>query len=163
MKERSIPANDMFASACRIYEREKLNNISPYPGVIPALREIQDLGFPMVIVTDAQKADAIKRLGKCGLNPYFDTIITSDLVKKKKPDPGPFLYGLHETRTLPENTLFVGDSPRRDIEPCTRLGIRTVYARYGDRFSTTRPCTTASFTIDAMQQLPSIVRKLARQ
>lgn len=162
MVERGLSTDGMFDRACRIYRDEKLNSITPYPGVMQSVREIRSLGLPMVIVTDAEQEQALERLGKCGLVPYFDSVITSDLVKKKKPDPEPFLYGLRELGTRPDNALFIGDSPRRDIEPCLHLGIRTVYARYGDRFASERPCTGADFTIDAIPELVPIIRKLAR-
>jgi putative hydrolase of the HAD superfamily len=161
MQERRIPTNGMYETACRIYHTEKIKNIVPYPGVMQSVREIKSLGHPMVIVTDAEKTDAVLRLEKCGLLPFFDSIVSYDVVKKKKPAPEPFLFGLDALHARPENALYIGDSPRRDIEPCQKLGIRTVYARYGDRFSKTRPCTSADFIIDTMKELPDIIRSLS--
>ena len=37
-------------------------------------------------------------------------------------------------RARPDEVLFIGDSPRRDIEPCKKLGIRKVYTRYREPF-----------------------------
>jgi putative hydrolase of the HAD superfamily len=52
---------------------------------------------------------------------------------------------------------LIGDSPRRDIEPGHHLGIRTVYARYGDRFSDDRSDIPADFVIDTIADLPGIL------
>jgi putative hydrolase of the HAD superfamily len=64
-------------------------------------------------------------------------------------------------RALPEEALLVGDSPHRDMEPGKRLGIRTVYARYGDRFSTERTALHADFIIDSMNDLLPVVSGLS--
>ncbi len=77
-------------------------------------------------------ADARQRLETSGLASYFDHIVTCDHTGKKKPDPAPFLLALDLLGTGAHETLMVGDSPRRDIEPGHRLGLVTAYARYGD-------------------------------
>jgi putative hydrolase of the HAD superfamily len=160
MQERRIPTNGMYDEACRIYATEKLRHITPYPGVAKTLQAIREMGFSTGIVTDAEKADATLRLDKCGLSRYFDCMITFDMIGVKKPAPDPFLTALGMISALPEHTLFIGDSPRRDIEPCKKLGIRTVYARYGDRFSKTRDYNGADFVIDRMDQVLGIVEGL---
>lgn len=160
MEERSIPADDRFDAACRVYEAEKLRHITPYPGVVTTLQSLKDAGYPLCIVTDAHSRDAVLRLEKIRLLPLFQGMVSYDMVKIKKPDPGPFLAALAMMKADPETTLLVGDSIRRDIEPCSRLGIRTVYARYGDRFAADRTRYDADFTINGMDELPPILEQL---
>jgi putative hydrolase of the HAD superfamily len=121
-----------YQECCRIYHREKMRHIIAYPGVAPTLSRLRDRGFPTALVTDAHNDDARQRLETSGLSPYFDHIITCDHTGKKKPDPAPFLLALDLLGTSAHETLMVGDSPRRDIEPGHRLGLVTAYARYGD-------------------------------
>jgi putative hydrolase of the HAD superfamily len=61
-------------------------------------------------------------------------------------------------RAEKEQTLLVGDSPRRDIRPARDLGLHTVYARYGDRFSKERECPEADYSINGMDELLPIIR-----
>jgi putative hydrolase of the HAD superfamily len=157
MEERRIPTNGMYDQACRIYASEKLRYITPYPGVKKTLAAIRARGFATAVVTDAERPDATLRLNKCGLTSFFDCVVTCDRVGVKKPAPDPFLAALDMVRARPDEVLFIGDSPRRDIEPCRKLGIRTVYARYGDRFSKTRDDIGADFVIDRMDELLRIV------
>lgn len=56
-----------------------------------------------------------------------------------------------------DEAILIGDSPRRDIEPGHTLGIRTVYARYGDRFSDDRSPVPGDYVIDAIADLPEIL------
>ncbi|MDD1693344.1 MAG: HAD family hydrolase [Methanoregula sp.] len=160
MEERTIPSDGTFEKACRIYETEKLRHISPYPGVAETLQQLHERGYPMCIVTDAHSRDATLRLEKIGLLPYFTGMVAYDMVNVKKPAPGPFLTALEMMRASPDEALLVGDSIRRDIEPCSRLGIRTVYARYGDRFADGRKKPGADFIIDRMDELPRIIDQL---
>jgi len=161
MAERGLATDDSFTKACHWYEREKLRNITPYPGVADALQHIREEGLAMGIVTDAHSRDAVLRLEKTGLIRFFAGMVTYDMVQVRKPAPQPFLSALEMMRAGTADSLFVGDSPRRDLEPCRHLGIRTVYARYGDRFSATREYAGADFVIDGMEELRSIVTSLS--
>ena len=157
LSARRIPVNGTFDAACRIYDTEKLRHIVPYPGVSDTLAMLHRSGYPMGIVTDAEKKDAMRRLGKCGIHSLFDCIVTFDVIRKKKPSPEPFRYALRQMNVSPEEVLLVGDSPRRDIEPCRALGIRTAYARYGDRFSSGREAVFSDYVMDCIDQLPVIL------
>ena len=158
--DRSLSHDGMYKEACRIYETVKLRNITPYPGVLETLEILRECGYMMGIVTDAHSKDATLRLEKVGLLPFFCGMVTYDMVGVKKPSPDPFLFALEMMKAKTHEVLLVGDSPRRDIGPCRLLGIRSVYARYGDRFSDDRSECVADFTIDAMDELPDILVRL---
>ena len=161
MDDRSLSHDGMYKNACRIYEIEKLKHITPYSGVMETLELLRESGYPMGIVTDAHSKDATLRLEKAGLLPFFCGMVTYDMVGVKKPAPDPFLFALEMMKAKTNEVLLVGDSPRRDIEPCRLLGICSVYARYGDRFSDDRSEFAADFTIDAMDELPGILARLS--
>ncbi|MGB7788218.1 HAD family hydrolase [Methanoregula sp.] len=160
MQERDIPVDGNFTVACTIYENQKLAHITPYAGVTETLQTLRNQDFPMCIVTDAHSRDATLRMERSGLLPFFSGMVSWDMAGAKKPSPEPFLTALGMMQAGPEGAVFIGDSPRRDIQPCTKLGIRTVYARYGDRFSPTREFRDADFIIDAMDELPAILAAL---
>ena len=159
MNERGIFIDELFRKACRVYETEKLHHIVPYEGVAETLQLLRSQGYNMGIVTDAHSRDATLRLLKTGLLEFFCCMVSYDMVKVKKPDPAPFQLALEMLNARPGETILVGDSPRRDIEPCRNLGIRTVYARYGDRFSKDRTTVIADYCIDSMRDLPEILSR----
>lgn len=158
LNDRAIPADGQYEKACRIYESAKLRSIIPYDGVTETLEQLSGMGYRMAIVTDAHSRDATLRLEKIGLLPFFDCMISFDMTGRKKPAPDAFLLALEAMKAGAGETVVIGDSPRRDIEPCHGLGIRTVYARYGDRFSDDRSDVPADYTIDSMTELPGILR-----
>ena len=111
-----------FTKACHCYEREKLRNIIPYPGVADALQQIREQGLAMGIVTDAHSRDAVLRLEKTGLIRFFAGMVTYDMVQVRKPAQQPFLSALEIDKGRYADSLFVGDSPRRDLEPSPAPG-----------------------------------------
>ena len=161
MTDRSIEPDGQYREACRLYETEKLRHIIPYPGVKDTLEMLRKSGYPMGIVTDAHSKDATIRLEKVGLLPFFCGMVSYDVVGVKKPAPDPFLFALEMMQAKNHEALLVGDSPRRDIEPCRNLGICSVYARYGDRLSDDRSEFEADFTLDSMDELPGILGSLS--
>jgi putative hydrolase of the HAD superfamily len=161
MQDRGIPVPGSYDTAWRIYEQEKIRAITPYPGVPDTLSLIRDQGLPMGIITDAHSRDAVRRLEKTGLLPFFSCMVTYDLVRVKKPAPEPFMVALAMLKSTADEVLLVGDSPRRDIEPGKSLGIRTVYARYGDCFSPDRSSVQADYIIDTIKELPEILSSLS--
>jgi putative hydrolase of the HAD superfamily len=163
MEERNIPVNGVYRSACQEYEKAKLGNIFPYAGVPGTLQSLHEQGYNMGIVTDAHSRDATLRLEKTELLPFFCCIVSFDMIRVKKPAPEPFLFALEMMKAHSGEAVLIGDSPRRDIEPCRSLGIKTVYARYGDRLSRDRSNVPADFVIDAMEELPDILLGLERK
>jgi HAD superfamily hydrolase (TIGR01509 family) len=62
-----------------------------------------------------------------GLASLFAVLVDSHRVGAQKPDPAIFRAALEALRALPETTLFVGDSLRRDREGARRMNMRFVW------------------------------------
>lgn len=156
--DHALPVDGSFRKACQVYENVKLEQIVPYDGVPATLKELQEMGLHMAIITDAHSRDATRRMEKSGLLGFFDSMVAWDMVKVKKPAHEPFIFALEMMKATPGSSLLVGDSPHRDIRPARALGMRTVYAKYGDRFSSVRECPEADFIINCMDELLPILR-----
>lgn len=143
----------LFKEASETYEEVKLSSISPYPGVQELIPAISESGIGMTIVTDAESRQAKERLTKLGLYDYFQSVITPDITGKRKPDPTNFFNAMQVMKTLPEQTMIVGDSPKREIEPGNKLGLMTVYAKYGDWIKTPFPSIKPDYTLEKFEDL----------
>ena len=110
------------------------------------------------VVTDAPKANAWMRLCYLNLHHNFDLVITYDDTRERKPARAPFMAALDGLGLAPAEVLMVGDWPERDMVGARNVGIRTVFARYGDTFDTVR--SGADFEIDDIFQLVEIVDRL---
>jgi putative hydrolase of the HAD superfamily len=123
---------EVFQKCCRLYEEEKLRSVSPFPGMPDTLEALLRKNLTLGVVTDAHAHHARSRLGKTGLLDYFPIVVTTEMTGQKKPSPAPFLLALSLLGSGAGETLLVGDSLRREIEPGIRLGMITAHAAYGD-------------------------------
>ncbi|WNY24564.1 HAD family hydrolase [Methanolapillus millepedarum] len=133
LREKYVFSDDLFSDCCQIYEETKIDNILLYDGVAETIESLKKMECAFVVVTDANTENATKRLRKAGIYDLVDGIFAHDMSGKKKPDLGVFEYALNKTSRQANESIFIGDSLRRDIAPAKKIGMLTAYAAYGDR------------------------------
>jgi len=143
----------ILAAGINAYLSAKL--IGPYPNVKPTLKKLKNKKIKLGIVTDAPSLKAWKRLNAMGLDDVFDTVIAFEDSKKKKPHQLPFKLALKKVRLMPEEVLFVGDWPERDIKGAKKAGMKTAFARYGSK----RSRCNADYVIDDIKEILDIIDK----
>jgi putative hydrolase of the HAD superfamily len=126
-----------------------------YPHVNRTLLALLKRGLRLAVISDAPRQEAWLRLCYLGLQHIFDTVVAFEDTGERKPSPVPFRVVLDRLGIAPEEALMVGDWPERDIVGAAELGIRTVFARYGDTFGTRE--SGADYEIDDIYRLVSIV------
>ncbi len=158
MNDKDVLSEDIFTEASAVYEEIKLASITPYPGVMELIPAIAETGIGMTIVTDAESRQARERLTKIGLYHHFQSVVTPDITGKRKPDPANFYSAMEIMKTIPEETMVVGDSPKREIEPGNKLGLTTVYAKYGDWIKTPFPSIKPVHVLESFYDLSDILK-----
>ena len=148
----------ILAAGIVAYRRVRDSALVLYPHVQLTLVELTRRGLRLAVVTDAPKANAWMRLCYLNLHHNFDLVITYDDTRERKPARAPFMAALDGLGLAPAEVLMVGDWPERDMVGARNVGIRTVFARYGDTFDTVR--SGADFEIDDIFQLVEIVDRL---
>lgn len=129
-----------------------------YPKVQLTMLELARRGIRLGVVSDAPRDQVWQRLCSLGLQHVFDAVVTFDDTRVRKPDPAPFREVLQRLGVPPEESLMVGDWPERDVVGGRSLGMRTVFARYGDTFGTVE--SGADHDIDDVHELVGIVDRL---
>ena len=143
------------------YRRAKEAAMVLYPHVQLTLVELSKRGLKLAVITDAPREQAWLRLCYLGLHHLFDSVITFEDTYQKKPHPKPFLKVLSLLAVEPENALMVGDWPERDVAGAKKIGIKTVFARYGETFGVVD--SGADYEIDDIMSLLTIVDDLNRK
>ncbi len=115
-------------------------------------------GIKLAVVSDAPSREAWMRIYYLNLHHHFDFVLTFDDTNARKPSPIPFQMALKELKTEPSETLMVGDWPERDVAGANNLGIRTIFARYGDSFGTID--SGADWDINDVYEIVGIVNEL---
>ncbi len=90
-----------------------------------AKQALDDLGYPICIVSNADHADAEAVVARHGLR--VDYIVTSELARSYKPDGVIFGAAMRQTGWRRERVIHVGDSLHSDIGGAIRAGLRNVW------------------------------------
>ena len=150
--------NKYLAAAIVAYRRAREANLLLYPNVNHTLVELMKIGIKLAVVSDAPSREAWMRIYYLNLHHHFDIVLTFDDTNARKPSPIPFQMALKELKTEPSETLMVGDWPERDVAGANNLGIRTIFARYGDSFGTIN--SGADWDINDVYEIVGIVNEL---
>ncbi len=148
----------LLAAGIVAYRRVRESTLVLYPHVQLTLVELAKRGLKLAVVTDAPKTQAWLRLCHLNLHHVFDLVITYEDTRERKPAAAPFEAALAGLALRPGEVLMVGDWPERDMVGARQVGIRTVFARYGDTFGTTS--SGGDFEIDDIYELVGIVDRL---
>ncbi len=142
------------------YRRAREAALVLYPHTQLTLMGLLKKGLKLAVVTDAPRLQAWLRLCQLNLHHMFSVVITFEDTRRRKPDPEPFRKALEELEVLPEEAVMVGDWAERDIAGAQSLGMKTVFARYGDRFGTRH--SGADYEIDDIMKLLDIIDVLSK-
>ncbi|MFC1627857.1 HAD-IA family hydrolase [Gemmatimonadota bacterium] len=145
----------VLAAGVLAYRRRREAHLVLYPHTQTTLVRLVKMGIQLAVVTDAPRREAWMRLVALGIHNLFDVVVTFEDTGKQKPDPAPFERALEFLGIEAAEALMVGDWAERDMTGAARLGIGTVFARYGDVFNTVDP--GADHEIDDIAELVEIV------
>ncbi len=104
------------------YLETLIKHVNPFEGVVDLLRQIKYNNGRVVVISSTYKELVIILLKNSGLYGYIDIIISGEDITKGKPDPEPFLKGLHASGSTKTHALGFGDSIY-DAQSCTSAGI----------------------------------------
>lgn len=96
------------------------------PGALETLEYLRQ-HYQLHILTNGFHETQYIKMEKCGLNPFFKEIITSDSIGQQKPDQRIFTHALETTGASSLNSLMVGDDLDADIRGALESGIDQVY------------------------------------
>lgn len=143
------------------YRKAREAALKPYPGVLPTLIELIKMGLKLAVVSDAPSKEAWLRLSYINFHHLFDVVITYDETRERKPSPVPFNLALKELGLNADECLMIGDWAERDMVGAKAVGMKTVFARYGDTFDTINP--ESDYDINSISELIEIVKKENRE
>ena len=150
--------NKYLAAGIVAYRRAREANLLLYPNVNHTLVELMKRGVKIAVVSDAPSREAWMRIYYLNLHHHFDVVLTFDDTNVRKPSPIPFEMALSQLNIDAEEALMVGDWPERDVVGAKKLGIRTIFARYGDAFDTID--SGADWDINDVYEIVGIVNEL---
>jgi putative hydrolase of the HAD superfamily len=147
----------ILSSGVIAYRRAREAALVPYPHVYMTLMELIKMHIKLAVVSDAPAKEAWLRLCYLNLHHMFDAVVTFEDTGERKPNPGPFKKALDRMKVKPSEALMVGDWAERDVVGAAQVGMKTIFAKYGDTFNTQK--SNADYDIDDVSEVIAIVKK----
>ena len=151
-------SNKILAAGIVSYRRAREATLLVYPNVNKTLIELIKMGIQLAVVSDAPSREAWMRLYYLNLHHVFDPVLTYDDSRAHKPSPKPFEMALDILNVNSDEALMIGDWPDRDVVGAKQIGIKTIFARYGDTFGTVD--SGADWDVNDIYELVDIVKEL---
>jgi putative hydrolase of the HAD superfamily len=146
----------VLANAIVAYRNTRQTFTVPYPNTKYTLIKLKELGLKLGVVSDAPRMAAWLRLAEMDITEFFNSVITLGDSKRLKPHPTAFKKALRKLKLKPEEVLFIGDNPGRDIKGAKAVGMKTVLAKYGQ---TRKSKIKADYEIKDIRDLIKIVKQ----
>lgn len=147
----------ILAEGIVAYRKTQAGIMMPYSDVIPALKQLRKMRLKIAIVSDAPRMRAWLRLVEMGLQNYFHFVVCFEDTGHYKHTGLPFKRALKLLKLKSSECLMVGDWPERDIVGAKKLGIKTVFARYGATKKIRK--SGADFEIDSVREVAGVVNR----
>ena len=151
-------SNKILAAGIVSYRRAREATLLVYPNVNKTLIELIKMGIQLSVVSDAPSREAWMRLYYLNLHHVFDPVLTFDDTGVRKPSAKPFEMALDILQASPDEVLMIGDWPERDVVGAKQIGMKTIFARYGDTFGTVD--SGADWDVNDIYDLVNIVKEL---
>ena len=150
--------NKYLAAAIVSYRRAREATLRLYPDVQRTLNVLAKMGIKLAVVSDAPSREAWMRIYYLNLHHVFDLVLTFDDVGERKPSPKGFEMALEKLGIKTDEVLMIGDWPERDVVGASKLGIKTIYAKYGDTFGTVE--SGADWDVENIYEVVGIIKSL---
>ena len=85
-------------------------HLTAFPENLKALQALKARGLPMGVLTNGNQTMISSSLNNAAMSPYFDHVLTSETVKKFKPDPAIYALGPQALNIPAAQILFVSSN-----------------------------------------------------
>jgi len=129
---RNILKNERFyniflaESCCKLFRLLSLERLQLFPDSIPVLEEIKKNGYPMAVVSDAQKVFCLEEGETLGIRQYFNCILLSTYFGFRKPDPRLFSIACTLLDISPADAVYLGNDPDTDVKGAKEVGMQAI-------------------------------------
>ncbi|MFQ5762375.1 MAG: HAD family hydrolase, partial [Candidatus Bathyarchaeia archaeon] len=114
-----------------LHELNALDHTQIDDAAASALRELNEAGLSLAVVTRACHAYAEGTLHRCGLRKLVKTVIAREDIEEAKPNPEQLHQALKAVGVASWEAVYVGDTTI-DLEAAQRAGVRFIAVLSGD-------------------------------
>jgi putative hydrolase of the HAD superfamily len=151
----------VVAAGVAAYHDTKFRELVPFDDVLPFFGALRKAGLRLGIITHGWTVKQAEKLVRLGLVPYLEpsAIFISDQIGISKPNPKLWTLALADMHLLPQEAMYVGDSPGQDIVAPGKLGMITVWAARAARHVSCEAEVRPDHTVHDFRELAGILRE----
>ncbi|MBM7553568.1 HAD family hydrolase [Thalassobacillus pellis] len=127
-------------------------NCVPFPHLIEMLEALKGMKLKLGIISNGKGQFQMDNIKALGIEVYLDTILISEWEGVNKPDPSIFHKALKQLAVSPQESIFVGDHPEKDIKAAKEAGMMGVWKK-----DIHWQQVDADFSIEGLEQIPIII------
>jgi putative hydrolase of the HAD superfamily len=126
LKREGLNNSFLKKSCCKLFRVLSRDRLELFPDCIPVLKEMDKSGYPLALVSNAQKIFTTNEIRILGLDHFFKYKVFSSQYGFAKPDHRLFLIACGLLDVSPPNAIYIGDNPYHDIKGAKKIGMTTI-------------------------------------
>lgn len=126
LKKEGLDNPFLTGSCCKLLRVLSRERFQLFPDSLPVLEEIKKGGYPIAVLSDAQKVYCFEEAKILGVDRFFDCFIVSTHFGFTKPDPRLFTLVCTLLDILPAETVYIGNDPETDVKGAKQIGMQAI-------------------------------------
>ncbi|WP_372366378.1 TIGR02253 family HAD-type hydrolase [Candidatus Uabimicrobium sp. HlEnr_7] len=157
----SLNKTALITTAIIAYHDTKYKYLAPFPDAVNFIEKMYKKNATLGVVTAGITIKQFEKLLRLDLHKYFDPhcIFVSEQIGISKPNTKLYEKACAAMEINPESTMYVGDNPIMDIDPCNKLGMITVLIKKGGKYLHVEGKTKAHYECTDFSELYKIVNE----
>ena len=122
-----IDASDVAVEMGHFYDAHREKLVHPFPGAIGTLRELQERGIRMALITNGMAGHQRAKVERFDLARFFDCVLIEGEFGAGKPEERVYRHALDRLGVTPDQTWMVGDNLEWEVAAPQRLGMTGIW------------------------------------
>jgi putative hydrolase of the HAD superfamily len=126
LKKEGLDSSFLAESCCKLLRVLSCERLQLFPDSLPVLERMRKNGYPIAVVSDAQKVFCLQEGEMLGLTPFFGHVVMSTNLGFRKPDPRIFAIACTLLATPPAEAVYVGNDLETDVKGAQGIGMKAI-------------------------------------
>ena len=126
LKKEGLDNPLLVESCCKLHRVLSRERFQLFPDGLPVLEELKKGGYPIAVLSDAQKAYCFEEGEILRLNQFFDCFVASTQFGFRKPDPRLFTLACTLLDVPPTEAVYIGNEPETDVKGAKQIGMQAI-------------------------------------
>jgi len=126
LKREGLDNPFLAESCCKLFRLLSRERFGLFPDSLPVLREMKTNGYPLAVLSDAQKVFCLQEGEMLGLIQFFDHFVMSTHFGFRKPDPRLFEIACSLMGIPPSEAVYIGNDLEKDVIGAKQIGMQAI-------------------------------------